>query len=226
MSPPRAPRSSAAGRITALRPRDRDPSLVDVEVGGEVVGTILRGAVDDLGLREGALLSAARRTRLAEACDRAAARTAALRLLARSDRSGAMLERHLVERGGFDASIASATRRQLAADGWQDDRRYAMARAERLARERQAASAWILAALVDEGVAERLAREAAGAAAPSAQDAARALACAKARLGAAARTPARARSIARALAQRGYDEDLVRQTLDRLRLRIGPGSEE
>ncbi|MBL9119876.1 MAG: RecX family transcriptional regulator [Phycisphaerae bacterium] len=240
MAKRKAPRSTAAsssrqavgstrstGLLTALVTRDRDPSLVEVHVDGIRVGIVLRSAIDDLGLREGARLSAAKRVALATACERAEARTLALRLLAGRDRSGAMLERHLVEGRGISQPVAIATRKQLQSDGWQDDRRYAETRAATLVAERHASHALVLETLIHEGIADRLAREVATAIASPSTELARAIACARSTMspaaqrgaGGAAAKRTLARKIAQQLARRGYEEETVWQALERIGLR-------
>lgn len=226
-------------RITALTPKPRDPSLVDVSIDGERVGTALRSALDDLGLREGSAISAKGRASLMSACERATARTVALKSLGRSDRSRATLARILVERHAIGEEAAAATLDQLKADGWQDDRRYAEGRARILAEERGCSRAFIAESLAAEGIDERLASKVAKAAAPSAKERERAEAIARRALGGGstaavrgrkqpatggARATARqgrsqmARRIGSQLARRGFDADTIAHVLDRLGL--------
>ncbi len=219
--------SPSANRITALSPRPRDPNLIDVRIDGERVGTVVRSAVDELKLREGLAVSAALRRRLMTACERAAARTLALRTLGRSDQSRATLARILTERHAISEASANATLDELTADGWQDDRRYATARAQTLAEERGCSHAFIAETLAEEGVDGALARQVARAAAPAAGDRARAEALARTALRAAPRGAAadrakqtlqRARRIGQLLARRGFDADTIDHVLDRLGL--------
>jgi SOS response regulatory protein OraA/RecX len=223
----RRPTSSKTtpGRITSLATRPRDPSLVDVEVDGVLVGTVLRSALDGLGLSEGGTLGAKARRRLSEACERASARTFALRALARRDRSGAILERLLIERHGISEAIAQATRRELEADGWQDDKRYAATRAAQLIHDRQASHALAVTTLCEEGVPERVARQATTSHASAAKDFVRALAWAKGewksekKRGKTAdeRSSVRAsRRLAQALARRGYEEETIAEVVSRV----------
>ncbi len=187
--------------VTALRAKPSDPSLVEVVVGGEPLGIALRSEVERLGVREGATLSAAKRRALIVACERARARTVALKALARRDRSRAALEAELVERHGIDASIAAAVLAELAADGWQDDRRFAEQRAEELVARRGVAAHVIEATLAADGIGETLAKRAARAAAPPASERQRAIELARAFF--AGETDAGRRSLAGEAAERG-----------------------
>jgi SOS response regulatory protein OraA/RecX len=230
-------------RVTALRAKARDPSLVDVVVDGASIGTALRSEVERLGLDEGTPLTATRKRALTRAFERARARTAALRALGRSDRSRRVLERELIERHGIAPAIAEEVVGELATDGWQDDGRFAARRAESLAERRGASAALIEATLSAEGIEAPLARKAAQKAvkkvAPKAteceraSDIARELFGLRARRGGAGRssgsssaistgahstgaapTMAEARRVARQLAQRGYEADTILAALE------------
>jgi regulatory protein len=227
--------SSPRGRprtIESLRPDQRDPSLVEVVVSGggaakrEVLGRILRSAADALRLREGASLSPKRVDAIRDAVLVAAARTHALRCLARSDATTASLRAKLVERCAIDEDAAAGVVDRLVADGWIDDARYARDRAAKLAEERGFAGEAITALLVGEGVPESVAARAAAAAAPPAADAARALALARSIAAPAAGSTKTARTartrraakIARTLAAKGFDPDTISGVLERLGL--------
>jgi SOS response regulatory protein OraA/RecX len=218
---------STRGRLTALRPRPRDPSLVDVYVDNARIGTVLREAIELLGLHEGASMTGGTLAKLTAACERAAARTAALRLLSARDRSGAMLERHLIERTGVSEAAARATCSELRSDGWQDDRRYAEDRAQRLVRERHASHALVVATLEEEGIPQRLAKRVATSIAPTTKELARAIACAKdllpdpaPRRGDRAAVGRVARRVGQHLARRGFSEETVLDALAQIGLRV------
>lgn len=218
---------STSGLVTAVVAKPRDPSLVEVSVDDAVVGIALRSAVESLKIREGTLLTAAQRTALAAACERATARTLALKALGRSDRSRASLITLLTERHAIGEAAATAVIDELAADGWQDDRRYAEHRARRLAESTPCSEAFVSEALTQEGIDQRLANRMAKAAAPAAGDAERALAVARealraaagsrGRLNAAERAKAR-RRVGQLLARRGFDPDTMETVLARLGL--------
>lgn len=221
-----SPKRARAARLTGLRSPQRDPSLVEVEIDGEPVGSVLRGSLDELRLVEGAPIGVAARKRIDAAIERARARGVALRMLARSDRSAAFIEQTLVERHGISADVARATSADLAADGWQDDRRFAELRSQRLFAERKASRALVVATLVEEGVEERLAERTAARVARESDirdDLSRAIACAReARPAKGAKTAPSVREwrrIAAHLARRGYDEDTVATALERVGMR-------
>ena len=73
-----AARPSSASTIDSIAPLGRDPSLVAIVVGGTKLGTALRSEVEALRLREGGVLSQAKRAKLLRAIDTARARTVAL----------------------------------------------------------------------------------------------------------------------------------------------------
>ncbi|MDZ4829512.1 MAG: RecX family transcriptional regulator, partial [Phycisphaerae bacterium] len=164
--------------ITAIEPLAKDPSLVRVELDGTVVGTVLRTTADELGLRVGGRLTKSALATLAAAIDLAAARTTALKLVSKSDRSRALLASQLVERGHSESAAEAAVSR-LAEDGWIDDARFASERARRITERRQLAHALLAMTLVNEGVPDRLAVTAAREHAPPETDIKRAITLAK-----------------------------------------------
>lgn len=120
--------------------------------------------------------------------------------LARRDLTAAELEERLA-RAGFDADARAEATARAAESGYLDDRRVAFERARRLA-ERGASDAAIRSELERRGVAEQVAGDALAAVAPEAERAARLAR----RLGGGPRA-------ARALARKGFPEDLVEQTV-------------
>jgi regulatory protein len=147
-----------SGTITGLAPSPRDPSLVKLEIDDEAVGTILRATCDELGLAEGARVSAAKSAAIAAAIDVAAARARALRMLAARDRSTAALREALVARGHGERA-ADAVVAMLEADGWIDDARFASERTRVLVERSLAARAKGRRGLSGAAIRARLMRE-------------------------------------------------------------------
>ena len=209
--------ASAASFITAIAPSSRDPSLVRVAMNDVEIGVLLRATVDALGLRVGLRVSSSMVTKISAARDLTAARAAALKLLARSDRSRATLLSQLIERGHSEHSAEAAVAR-LVEDGWVDDARYASERARRIVERRPVAHASVEASLAQEGIPLRVASSAADAHAPIEGDAARAVALARQTLRSTSGTKGTLdeKSIRRAagsLARAGFDADTIAAAL-------------
>ena len=193
--------------IDALRALAADANVVDVRVGGRTVATLPRARAEALGATEGAAWTPALATRVGGAAAEALAREAALAFLARRAWSAALLAARLV-RAGHDERAAADAVAALVADGWLDDRAYAEARAGQLSRRGAMAAEALEHALVEEGVAERVARAAAKGEAGSTDDLVR-----EAR--AARRAGHGASRVAGRFARRGFDADTIQTALER-----------
>ncbi len=202
-----AARSRRNPPIDALRAHAADPNVVDVRVGGRTVATLPRARAEALGATEGSAWTPALAARVSAAAAEALAREAALAFLARRAWSAALLAARLV-RAGHDERAAADAVAALVADGWLDDRAYAKARAEQLSRRGAMAAEALEHVLVEEGVAERVARAAAKGEAGSAEDLVREAKAARRAGHGAARVSGR-------LARRGFDADTIRAALER-----------
>jgi SOS response regulatory protein OraA/RecX len=197
--------TKATRRIEALRATARDPNLVEVRVGARTVATLPRSRADELRLREGAAWTPALAARVEHAGAVELAREAALGFLAKRSWSAAGLAAR-VERGGHAVEAAREAVSALVADGWLDDRAYALDRAERLQRRGSRSEEALQATLEAEGVAPRLARAVARESAPGPAELR-----AEARAARASREPAR--RVAARFARRGFDADTIRGAL-------------
>jgi SOS response regulatory protein OraA/RecX len=193
--------------IDALRALAADPNVVDVRVGGCTVATLPRARAEALGATEGAAWTPALATRVGGAAAEALAREAALAFLARRAWSAALLAARLV-RAGHDERAAADAVAALVADGWLDDRAYAQARAGQLSRRGAMAAEALEHALVEEGVAERIARAAAKGEAGTTDDLVREARTARRAGHGAARVAGR-------FARRGFDADTIHTALER-----------
>lgn len=202
-------KQKTSARIEALEPLPTDPLRVRVIVAGSVVATLARTRCDALALAPGRVWSGALAATVATLGKVDAARDAALRRLGRSALSGQGLTAFLV-RTGHEERSAEAAVQGLRADGWLDDRAFALARAEALQRRRPLAMEALAARLEAEGVAPPLAAEAARAAGRASGPAADHLAR-EAR--AARRTGVSVRTLAGRLARRGFDADAIHAAL-------------
>jgi len=202
-----ATRSRRNPPIDALRAHADDPNVVDVRVGGRTVATLPRARAETMGAAEGAAWTPALAARVSAAAAEALAREAALAFLARRAWSAALLAARLV-RAGHDERAAAGAVAALLADGWLDDRAYAQARAGQLSRRGAMAAEALEHALVEEGVAERVARAAAKGEAGTAEDLAREAKAAR-------RAGQGAARVAGRFARRGFDADSIRSALER-----------
>ncbi|MBX3374136.1 MAG: RecX family transcriptional regulator [Phycisphaeraceae bacterium] len=197
-----------------LQPLARDPNMVRIRVDARDIGRLRAVVAQDLGIRDGSRWTAALQRRLEETLHRERIRTRALGMLARTPLfSGRLRER--LARLGHDAALVDAVLRDLAADGWIDDRSTAEDAARGLARRGTGTADAIARRLVRSGADEQTARAAAAEAIGHGDDLQRALALAKSRLPrlGAAPAAARRRRLASWLARRGFDEDTVHRVV-------------
>lgn len=193
--------------IDALRALTADPNVVEVRVGGRTLATLPRARAEALGATEGAAWTPALAARVSAAAAEALAREAALAFLARRAWSAVQLAARLV-RAGHDERAAADAVAALASDGWVDDRAYAASRAGQLSRRGAMSAEALEFALVEEGIAERVARAAAKEGAGSVEDLVREAKAARRAGHGAARVAGR-------FARRGFDADTIHAALGR-----------
>jgi regulatory protein len=205
--------------ITAIRPLPSDPSLRSVRIGRRVIARLRASDCEAIGLRTGEILT----DELAGAIEAMlavnSARKDALRLLGRRGYScGQLVDR--LKRKGHDASAACAVVDELRADNWLDDEEFARAVAREIRARGPASTRLIIQKLrqrrIDGDLARRVAEEALADADPLEE----AVALAEKRLRTMGRVPpaTAARRIAGALARRGFDMDIIRAALERVKI--------
>jgi SOS response regulatory protein OraA/RecX len=189
--------------IDSIETDASDPGLVRVRVGRARLGPIRREDATRIGLEEGARWTRALERKFREITDAMACRADALRRLGRRDHSRALLEARLSPRWG--ESIAAQVVKDLASEGWLDDRAYAERRVESLRRTGPLARELLRDRLESEGVSARHASQASGG--PDDATALVPLARQWKRQGRSAPW------IARALGRRGFDSDTIASAL-------------
>lgn len=130
MTAKRTPRAPKVALPISLRTDADDPTVLLLLWSDGRSAPVQRALVDGLRIRPDRRLAAKDATRLARALATDAARDAALRLLARADRSAASLRERLAQAGHDGPAVESAIA-SLRADGWLDDLRYAGSLLER-----------------------------------------------------------------------------------------------
>lgn len=201
-----ARKRTSSPRIDALRALAADPNIVEVRSSGRTLATLPRARAEELGLREGTAWTPALARKVDLAAAESLAREAALAFLAKRGWSAAGLAARLVRAGHAEPVAASAVA-ALVADGWLDDRAFAV---ERVAHHRRTGSfpAEALEELLKrEGVGERDAAEAAEEGAATAREL-------RAEVRAARSAGTSARTVAGRLSRRGFDADTIREALE------------
>lgn len=201
-----ARKRTSSPRIDALRALAADPNIVEVQSSGRTLATLPRARAEELGLREGTAWTPALARKVDLAAAESLAREAALAFLAKRGWSAAGLAARLVRAGHAEPVAASAVA-ALVADGWLDDRAFAV---ERVAHHRRTGSfpAEALEELLKrEGVGERDAAEAAEEGAATAREL-------RAEVRAARSAGTSARTVAGRLSRRGFDADTIREALE------------
>jgi SOS response regulatory protein OraA/RecX len=215
----RTSRPTLGQPIEELRPLPADPNMRRVRVNGSTVATLRASDVEQLNLAPGVIWTAQLAAMVDHLSALQKARKLALSMLARSSRTAQQIITRLVERG-HDRAVAEHIAGELAANHWIDDERYAHDFAQTMMRNKPAAAGVITDKLTRRGVDAATARRAArDATAPeSPEQVALALAQQKLlRMGKLSR-PVQQRRIASLLGRRGFDEDVIDATLERLSL--------
>lgn len=196
--------------VTALRTLANDPGFCRVEVADRRFGPLRRDDAERLGIGPGTRWTTALERRVEALIAVAVARRVALAALARSSISRERLAERLGARGHAAEAIRTALD-QLVDDGWLDEARAALERAEVLSR-RQAMTVPLLAARLEAEGFGRHAAPAARQAIGDESDLERALRSARhaslRRRGDAA--------VARHLARLGFDSDTIELTMERI----------
>lgn len=208
--------------VTALEPLPNDPSRCKVSVDGKPVGILLRSEAERIGAKVGAAWT----PRLSRFVERAIADTAAygeaLKMITGKSMSEAMVTRKLIEKG-HDKEAATRAVQRLVADDWLDDRAFATGRAKTLVGKGPVAHVRLIALLVEEGVPEPIAEEAAEKEAPPNNDLRTAVAYARKVSGGAVEDAKTAKKIATALEKGGFEAETVETALRRLGFEANPG---
>lgn len=124
MTTRRRTRTTKGARPTGLRTDPEDPTVLLVAWSDGRSVPVPRGIADALRISPDRRLAAKDATRLAEALAVEGARVAALRLLARADRSVARVRQRLLA-AGHDEAASDGAVASLRAEGWLDDLRLA-----------------------------------------------------------------------------------------------------
>jgi regulatory protein len=207
---------SAPGRITAIRPLPSDPSRRSILVDGRVVARLRETEVADLGLKRHDLWTEERAAAVLRAVDLQTVRHRALTLLGKR----AMTSEHLRDRlaaKDYEAELVSAVIDELIRDGWLNDAAYGRELADTLVNRQRAASSYITHKLESHRIDPRLAEELAANAVADvdAVESASELIFQNHARWATLPPHARIRRAAGLLSRRGYDEDVVNETLRR-----------
>jgi len=218
--------NSSDGRnvITAIDPAPTDPNLRRVRVDGRIKATLRVSELAEAGVRVGDAWSAATAARIDRLMAQRDARERALGYLARRAHTSDELRSRLARRG-VQPSVIDDTLRELTEHGWLgNDDDAALEQARVLSRDGATAPAMIRARLESRGVRSEQAKRAADLAAPTPAVAALRLASDALRQQSTARDRRTATRIARMLARRGFDDDVIAATLERLDLTTDPTS--
>lgn len=205
--------------ITALEPAPDDPNQRRICVGSKIVATLPAQEVMRLGIAVGDQWSEAVGATIREAAARMEAHKVALRVLGRRGYS----RRGLLDRltaSGVEPGCAESVVAELEHNGWIDDRLLATDLARSLLRRNPAGPDLIVRKLEARGIDPSLARATADESLQGIDLIGSAEGLARRRLRSIERAdPASAaRRVASALARRGFDDDVVREVLRRLRL--------
>jgi SOS response regulatory protein OraA/RecX len=204
--------------ITSIDPAPTDPNLRRVRVDGRIKATLRVSELADAGVDVGDAWSATVAARIDRVMAQRAARERALGCLARRAHTSDELRSHLTRRG-FEAPVIDDTLRELAEQGWLgDDDDAALEQARALSRDGRTAPALIRARLEARGVRSEQAKRAADRTTSSPAAAAMRLASDALRQERGGRDSPTAARIARLLTRRGFDDDVIATTLDRLQL--------
>jgi len=203
--------------ITALTPNARDPMRVSVRVGRRSLGVIDRGAIADLGLRNGATVDEALIRRVLIASTTQAAYAKAIRLLSFRPRSRKKLIDDL-KRAGFAPELAQTTADRMVEMSLINDADLAETLAREIVSRKPAGRRFLVGKLRQRGFDSTLANEVATrvAAERDSDDDALRLAMKKVRTLPRNITPETARRrVFGALARRGFDMQVARDALER-----------
>ncbi len=203
--------------VTEIAPLPGNPNVQRIKVDGRVAARLSASDVESLGIEVGQQWTAEVAARVDDALECAKARRTAMTLLGRRALSRGKLIERLMRRG-HSHDVADRVTLALVQDHWLDDAAYAQALAEELARRKSASHRLIVERLIMRRIDESVAREAADLVLSKINPVDAATALAKKRLATMNNIePKRAvRRIASLLARRGYDEETINETIDRL----------
>ncbi len=219
-----AVRTGAA--ISSIETPRTDPNLRRVKVSGEVVVTLPVSAVDALGISVGTKWSPELTDRVKTALDSAKARKSAMKLLSRKGFSRDEVRQRL-EKRGYSAAVAGQVVGDLASSGWIDDKAVAEATVHEVERRGGGSREFVKRTLRERGVGDEDAEEATASSKSSSSssssgessDVRSAEEFARKRLGkldAELKPAVKARRVARALAGRGFDDEIISEVLGRV----------
>ena len=204
--------------ITGMEPLASDPNQRRIKVNGKIVATLRTGDVADLGLAVHLAWtkSLAQRVERVLAIDKA--RQQALALLSARALSTKTLTRRLRDRGHSE-SIVRQIVDEVRRDGWLNERAYAEEIVRSATRRKPAGRVLLEQKLAQRGVEPATAGRVVRAASDAQDDRAAAYSLARRRLatmGSVAPDTA-VRRVAGLLARRGFEDDVVEATIERLR---------
>jgi regulatory protein len=209
----------AAQQITQIKAAKADPNLRHIEVGAKRIATLRASDVERLRLHVGTLWTATLAGAVESEHRANQARKRAMNLLGRRMYSrGELIDR--LARAKFDRSIAVRIADELVTDRWIDDRQYAREILRSLTRTRPASKLLLLDKLISRKVDPETAREILDEWSAGMAPAAQALQLAAKSLDKMkhVNSKAQGRRLAGLLARRGFDEEIVFQTLQQLDL--------
>ncbi len=213
------------GVTIAIRALPSDPNLRQVRVGRRTVATLQTTDVESLGLEVGQRWTPALTRRVSEVVAHNACRKIAMSLLSRRGYSRAELVARLTKRG-CDAHRVEAVADEMQRDGWMNERAYAEDVVQGTLRRGPAGRRLIEERLARRSIAVDVASEMTSKAVLAQDDRREALAFARQRFATMSGIePAKAaRRLAGLLARRGFDDQVIAEALETLRLAAPPGS--
>jgi regulatory protein len=208
------------GARLAVQPVRKDPNLRRVSVSGKLVAVLSASTVQSLDISEDTRWSVGLGQKIADALHAERARQIAMKLLSRRGLSSAEVRQRLIKRGHPEA-VSQKVVADLESSGWISEKAVAESVVRESARKGPASEQFVRRKLRDRGVKADVAANAASSDAAPASGIAEAESFARKRLAkmdAELKPATKARRIARALAGRGFDDEMISAVLNRIDL--------
>lgn len=207
------------GRLDRVEPHPRDPNYRRLFVADRAAAQLTVSEVEELGLEPGDAWNAKTRARIERVLQRAAVRSAALKILGRRAMAKATLREKLLAQD-HDEDLIDDVIDALETEGWIDDASFAEAVVHDLTRSRPAGAKLVRQRLEEKGVDAEAIEQAVADLEAGDDPIDAAFTFAKKQMKKMARVDARtaARRLAGQLHRRGFEEDIIQEVIDRLGL--------